>query len=159
MRTKLLAAHVMLAAVLAIVLSAPAAAQPRISNCKPIYAEMHTTWLPKEGVEIGWVAGTIEGGAYFTYDDEAPPLEPPFGKPNLVLSMKEGTIELWVSGESTRDGGVIVRQLQSLQAIGSDTYAKMRIVLTVEGILVPEKASGSYLLQGWICTPRLKPAG
>ena len=157
MRTKLAAAHVLFVAVLAIALATPAAAgEAGVRTCKVLYAEMQTKWLPDEGIETGWVSGTIDGGAYFRYDDVVPPIEPPLDKPNLVLAMKEGTIQLWVSGESTVDQDVVVRKLSTLWAEGTGDYANMRITVNLEGKYFPGMG-GTYTLQGLLCAPRPRP--
>ena len=157
MRPKLATGLVLLVAVLALALATPAAAGQHVSrSCKVVSAEMQTYWFPDEGVEMGWVAGTIDGGAYFKYDDVVPPIEPPLDKPNLMLAAKEGTIYLWMSGESTFDDDGVTRKLATLWAEGTGIYANTRITVNVEGKFLTDKG-GNYRLLGWICPPRPTP--
>jgi hypothetical protein len=144
-------------ALLAIALAIPAAARPLpgTSACKILSAEMQT-WYPEEGVEMGWVSGTIDGGVYLRYDDTAPWIDPATSKPNLVFSMKEGIIELWVAGKSEVYDEVVVRQLSTVQAIGSGIYANLRFDVNVYGKCVVGKG-GSYTIEGLICMPSPPP--
>jgi hypothetical protein len=124
--------------------------------CKLIAADIVTTPYPEKAVEVGWVAGTIEGGVYFVYDDEAPPIDPAVSSPNLVLSSKEGDIQLWMVGGSSTSGGVVTRKLRSLRGIGTGIYANQRIEVTLFGTFVNGK-EGSYTLEGWMCPQRPTP--
>jgi hypothetical protein len=144
-------------ALLAIALATPAAARPRqgTSPCKILSAEMQT-WYAEEGVEIGWVSGTIDGGVYLRFDDESPWIDPATSKPNLVFSMKEGEIALWMAGKSEVYDGIAVRQLKTMQAIGSGVYANLRFDVNVYGKCVLGKG-GSYTIEGFICMPSPPP--
>jgi hypothetical protein len=159
MRSMFAGARFLFVAVVAMALATPVAAQAAgARNCKLLYAEMETTWMPKEAVEIGWVAGTIDGGVYLKYEDKEPPIDPTLSDPNLVLSMKEGTIQLWVTGQSKFDDDVVVRQLSTLRAVGTGIYANLRIDAAIDGKYVVGKGGG-YTLHGLLCTPRPRPTG
>lgn len=157
MRSTISRASVLCLAVLALVLAAPAAAQPNVPrNCKLLYADIQTTWHADEAIEMGWVGGTITGGIYLKYDDKEPRIDPAVTKPNLILSMKEGDIMLWVTSESLFYDDVVVRSFSTLKATGTGAYASMRISAAVAGKFVIDK-EGSYVLSGLVCAPIPKP--
>jgi hypothetical protein len=157
MRATIFRACVLCLAVLAVVLASPAAAQPTVPRgCKLLYGDMQTTWSADEGIEMGWVDGTISGGVYLRYSDKDPRIDPASTKPNLIFSMKEGNIELWVTSDSVFHDGVVLREFNTLKAVGTGTYANMRISVAVTGKFVLDK-EGSYLLEGLVCPPIPKP--
>jgi len=157
MRHPFTRAAVVLAALMVLVFVFPGTGQAAgVRSCKLISADMMTTPYPEKGIEVGWVAGTIEGGVYFVYDDAAPPIDPAVDPPNLVLSSKEGDIQLWMAGGSGTSGGVVTRKLGSVQAVGTGIYANQRIEVTLYGTFVPGK-EGRYTLEGWICPRRPTP--
>jgi len=157
MRSTVFRACVLSLAVLAIVLAAPAAAQPNVPRaCKLLYADIQTTWSADDGIEIGWVDGTITGGVYLKYSEKEPRIDPATTKPNLILSMKEGSILLWVTSNSVFYDDVVTREFTTLKAEGTGTYANMRISVTVAGKFYFDK-QGFYILEGLACPPIPKP--
>ena len=157
MRYAVSRASILCLAVLALVLAAPAAAQPNVPrNCKLLYADIQTSWYADEAVEMGWLDGTITGGAYLRYDDKEPRIDPATTKPNLILSMKEGSIQLWVTSKSYFYDDVVVRNFTTLQAIGNGSYANLRISVAVAGKFFLGK-EGYYVLEGLACAPIPKP--
>ena len=157
MRSTLSRACVLFLAILALALAAPAAAQPNIPRgCKLLYADIQTTWFADEGIEMGWVDGTIGGGVYLRYSDKDPRIDPATTKPNMIFSLKEGDIMLWVTSDSVFYDDVVVREFDTLQAVGTGTYANMRIVAAVAGKFVIDKG-GFYILEGYVCPPIPKP--
>ena len=157
MRSTIFRASVLCLAVLALALAAPAAAQPNIPrNCKLLYADIQTSWYPDESVELGWLSGTIIGGVYLKYEDKEPRIDPAVTKPNLVLFLKEGNIELWVTSDSYYHDNVVVRKFTTLQAIGYGDYTGLRLSVAVEGKFFIGK-EGTYILEGLACAPVPKP--
>ena len=157
MRLTVSRASVLCLAILALALAAPVAARADIPrNCKLLYADIQTSWYADEAVEMGWVGGTITGGVYLRYDDREPLIDPATTKPNLILSMKEGNIELWVTSDTLFYDDVVVREFKTLQAVGTGAYANMRISVAVAGKFVIGK-EGNYVLSGLVCAPIPKP--
>jgi hypothetical protein len=128
--------------------AAPAAAANGL--CKPVLAQAATVWID-EDVEVGNVAGLINGALYLRYYDKDPLVDPAATKPNMVIAAKGGEIHLWVSGTSSvgRDGSVH-RQLESLRGYGTGDFAKAVFDLSIVGDYYPGKG-GSYEVVGTIC--------
>ena len=137
---------------LTLALTSPAAAQ---RNCKPIEATLGTSAVD-EYVEIGEVEGAIEGAAYLRYDDAAPPIDPAWERPNLVITNQAGDINLWVYSKDKPDGAdTWWRQFEVLRVQGTGIYANRRIILEIYGKCSVK--GGSYEIEGMICAPFVLP--
>jgi hypothetical protein len=152
------------AAALLVIASAPplaAAAKPRrvtMPVCEEVLATADTTWIADPGVEVGQVAGLINGGVFLKYSDTDPTGSE--SKVNLVITSKTGDLDLLVSGESSQqDDDTVVRKLFTVEAFGTGAYQGAKIDLTIGGLFYLGKG-GSYQISGTICraiTPTSKP--
>jgi hypothetical protein len=143
----------LLAATIALALAArPAAAQVKV--CEEVIAVATTTWIADSRIEVGPVAGMINGALYLRYDPQIS-VDPTRDEANLVVSTKEGDLLLWAEGKATEspDGSLFI-DLGTVAARGTGLYAGAHIDLFLTGNCVPEKG-GSYKLYGTIC--RVKP--
>jgi hypothetical protein len=131
-----------------------AAVGPKI--CKPVYASFETTWIPDKSLEVGWVTGTFDGAVYLIYDDTAPPIDPEWNRPNLVLSDKNGELRLWVHSESIPDKEGWHRVFKVLRHEATGAYAGLQLDLWSYGYFTTGK-SGVYELEGKICQPSITP--
>src|SRR6185295_11873752 len=125
-------ATILTLAALTFALTLPAAAGD-VRGCKSVDADMSTAVVDTH-VEVGPVEGMILGVAYLTYDDAAPPIDPQWSRPNLVITTKTGNLNLWVYSESKPDGGDSWwRQFTVLRAEGTGRYAGARMKLNIYG--------------------------
>lgn len=129
----------------ALAASAPAAA----ATCNPIVAKATTTWYADTRVEVGEVAGLINGVIYLRYDDQAGPVDPTTTKPNLVIQTKDGNLHLWVYNESTSQARGS-RSFTVLQMGGTGVYAGVTGKLAIDGRF-SSRSGGDYAISGTLC--------
>jgi hypothetical protein len=138
----------------AALLTAPLAARtrtlPPADLCQKVYAEASTTWVGQPGVEVGEVAGTLNGALYLDYDDQAPPIDPSQAAANLVIYNKGGQINLWVYADSVEQSRNYWREFKILAIAGTGTYAKETLTLEITGQGAPGKG-GEYVVTGSAC--------
>ena len=135
--------------VLAALLTAPVSAGA--GKCEEVLAKIHTVYV-EEGVEIGEVAGLLNGALFFRYNDKEP-IDPAHDMANLVITTKVGDIYAWVAGPSEPGpDGSIARRCDTVRAVGTGAFAGKVIQLTLIGTYYPEKG-GDYEFFGTICAP------
>lgn len=151
------------AALLVVAAAAPLAAanKPRRTGtpvCAQVLAKGDSTWIAEKGIEVGEVAGLLNGGLYLNYTDDAFGIEPSGGtdpsasKPQLVITTKAGELRMSIYGESIQQGdGSWSRNLGATSAVGTGVYLGATVKLGISGVFYPEKG-GSYELAGTICT-------
>ena len=147
----------LLLAALAVMLTSPATAGGVKPTCQKVFSVADTVWI-EDGLEVGDIAGLLNGGVYLRYFDKEPPIDPIGSKPNMVVTSKRGNLYLWVAGKSSQEpDGTVTRSLVTLRATGSGEFANATIDLEIVGACYPGKG-GYYEVTGTICSmPRLTP--
>jgi hypothetical protein len=141
--------------VLAAAVPLAAATKPRRAAtpvCEEVLAKGDTTWIAEKAIEVGQVAGLLNGGFYLSYADGAGGSDPIASKPQLVITTKAGDLRLAIYGESVQqEDGTWSRTLGATSAVGTGAYRDATVKLGISGVFYPDKG-GSYELAGTICT-------
>ena len=146
-----------IAALLVVAAAAPlaAATKPRRTAapvCEEVLAKADSLWIAEKGIEVGEVAGLLNGGFYLSYADDAGGIDPIASKPQLVITSKAGDLRMSIYGESVEQkDGSWSRTLGATSAVGTGVYLGATVKLGISGVFYPEKG-GSYDLAGTICT-------
>jgi hypothetical protein len=117
-------------------------------SCEKVYATMSTIFV-EEGLELGEIDGTLEGGAFLRYDDTALPLDPQSDPPNLVITSKDTVLNLWVYSATVMDKDSWWRNFKILRAEGTGRYSGHVIDLEIYGKCSLQ--GGDYEIEGRIC--------
>ena len=131
-------------------LAVPTTAAVTGASCKPAYADMETSVVVDEAIEVGWVKGLLDGSVYLKYDDLGPPIDPKNDPPNLVFSAKNGELRLWAHGESTPEKDGWYRLFKIVAYEGSGDFAGATVDLWMYGYFMTDKG-GYYELEGTVC--------
>jgi hypothetical protein len=134
------------------VLPTPIAAATR-PVCTDVIAKAWTAAIDK-GVEVGEIAGLLNGAIYMRYDVKDPRLELSTSRsPNVVITTKTGNLSVWMSITSVEqpDGGY-VRSMRTLRATGTGEFARASINIAIDGEYYPGEG-GEYEVLGAICKP------
>lgn len=144
--------------VAALLVASPASAGKPVPACRPFLAKMQTTCLGKPPMlEVGWIEGTVDGGVSLVYDDTAPPIDPLLTKPNLLLTSKAGTIQMWVYSDSIPAKEGWWRVFKVMRAEGTDGYAGAIFDVYMYGYY-NDGVGGTYAMEGSLCPgPTLSP--
>jgi hypothetical protein len=137
---------------LAALAAGPAAAG---TTCNPVAAKATTTWMADTRVEVGEVAGLVNGVIYISYDETAP-VAPSTESPNMVIQTKDGNLNLWVYSKSTavpstaKDDDAWYRSFVITSMSGTGIYAGASGDLAIEGPF-SRSAGGEYSITGSLC--------
>ncbi|HEV8240142.1 MAG TPA: hypothetical protein VGS57_12305 [Thermoanaerobaculia bacterium] len=141
----------------AVLIAAPASAGKPTPACRTFSTKMQTTCPGKPALlEVGWIDGTVTGGVSLVYDDTAPPIDPQWSRPNLIISSKLGMLQMWVYSDSipTKDGWWRVFKVMRVE--GSGIYKEAALDLYMYGYYT-NGAGGIYAMEGKLCSGRVSP--
>jgi len=151
MRLRTIASIAAATTVIALLPTAPAAAG-KPAACNDVFAKVSTAPVD-DLVEVGEIAGLVNGAIYIRYPVKESTVKPPNTKPNVVITTKAGTISFWMSitGIQLPDG-THMHQMTTLRATGTGDFARASINFTIDGTHYPGKG-GEYEVIGAICKP------